>query len=154
MKFACDAMFGRLARWLRISGHDVFYRADMDRSSFIRVAREEERIILTRAENFKELSEIPSYHIINGDDLDGQLLQVYGIFPELNPFEHFLTRCVECNEPLVEIDKQDFRDSIPPKAMQLSGRFCRCPSCGKLLWPGSHVKRIEARLEKLFPSAT
>lgn len=144
-------MFGRLARWLRISGHDVFYRADLDRSSFIRVAREEERIILTRAENFRELSEVPPYHIISGDDLDGQLMQVYKIFPELHPFDHFLTRCLECNEPLIEIDKQDFRDSIPPKAMQLSGRFSRCPSCGKLLWPGSHVTRIKSRLDRLFP---
>ncbi|MFH1830600.1 MAG: Mut7-C RNAse domain-containing protein [Pseudomonadota bacterium] len=153
MKFACDAMLGRLARWLRISGHDVFYRADMDRAVFLRVAKEERRVVLTRAENFKELSEIPPYHIITGNDLDDHLSQVYKAFPQLKPFDEFLTRCVECNVLLVEIDKDKFSDSIPPKAQHLSGRFCRCPSCGKLLWPGSHVERIKARLTTLFPKA-
>ncbi|MFA4875353.1 MAG: Mut7-C RNAse domain-containing protein [bacterium] len=152
MKFACDVMLGRLARWLRLCGLDVFYKNDVDRSGLLRVAREEGRVVLTRAGNFRELSEIPPYFIISGDDLDGQILQVYNAYPGLDPLAKFLTRCVECNVPLEDVDKNNFRGLIPPKAMLIEGRFCRCPSCGKLLWPGTHVTRIRSRLERLFPS--
>lgn len=151
MKFACDVMLGRLARWLRISGHDVFYQNDIVRSSLLRIAREEGRVVLTRAGNYRGLSEIPPYLIITGEDLDDHLRQVYKKYPPLDPYEKFLTRCVECNTPLEEIDKGDYKDSIPPKALDISGKFCRCPSCGRLLWPGTHVERIRARLDRLFP---
>jgi uncharacterized protein with PIN domain len=149
MKFACDVMLGRLARWLRASGHDVFYANSIPRSSLLRVAREEGRTVITRAGNYRELSEIPPCLIVAGDGLDEQLEQVYRAFPKLDPFAQFLTRCMECNAPLEEIEKDDFRDLIPPKALLIEGRFSRCPACGKLLWPGSHVKRMRERLENL-----
>ena len=149
MKFACDVMLGRLARWLRMSGHDVFYRRDIDRSALLRVAREQGRVVITRANNYRELSDIPPYLIVTGDELDDHLEQVYRAFPDLEPFHDFLGRCVECNEPLVEIDKEQHADEIPPKAMLLAGRFSRCPSCGKILWEGTHVRRMRERLENL-----
>ena len=149
MKFACDVMLGSLARWLRASGHDVFYRAGIDRSSLLRVAREEGRVVLTRAGTFRELSEIPPYLLIAGDDLDDQLAEVYRAFPSLDPFAAFLTRCLVCNALLEEIDKDAYVDRIPSKAFALEGRFCRCPTCDKLLWPGSHVRRMRERLERL-----
>jgi len=149
MKFACDAMLGRLTRWLRLSGHDVTYRGDLDRAAFMRAAREEGRTILTRATEFDELADIPPYLLLTGDGLDGQMRQVYDAFPDLDPYHDFLSRCADCNEPLEEIEKADFKDSIPPKAMELEGRFCRCPSCGRLLWPGTHIQRIRRRLDTL-----
>lgn len=148
-KFACDVMLGRLARWLRVSGHDVFYRRDIDRSGLLRVAREEGRVVITRAGNFRELKNVPPYLIIEGDDIDEQLQQVYRAYPGLDPFEGFLSRCVECNVPLEEIDKKEYEQMIPPKARLLEGKFTRCPSCGKILWPGSHVDRMRRRLEKI-----
>jgi uncharacterized protein len=152
MKFACDVMLGRLARWLRASGHDCFYSATIDRAALLRRAREEGRVVITRAGQFRELSEIPPYLLIAGDDLDGQLAQVYAAFPALDPFAAFLTRCLACNALLEAIEKEAHRDAIPPKAMALAGRFCRCPSCGKILWPGTHVVRMRERLGRLFPA--
>ncbi len=148
MKFACDSMLGRLARWLRISGYDVSYRGGLDRAAFMRKAREEGRTILTRAGEFALLADIPPFHLVSGDDLDDQLGQVFDAFPGLDPFHDFLSRCVECNVVLEEVDKREHAGSIPPKAMELTGRFCRCPSCGKFLWPGSHAGRMRRRLER------
>jgi len=151
MKFACDVMLGRLARWLRAGGHDVFYQRDIDRSALLRVAREQGRTVLTRAQNYRELAEIPPYLILTGDDLDGWLTQVYQAFPDLDPNRGFLSRCMECNALLEKVDKEAYKDKIPPKAMLLTGRFSRCPSCHKLLWPGTHVERIKARFGRVLP---
>jgi len=150
MKFACDVMLGSLARWLRVCGYDVFYDASIDRSSLLRVAREEERIILTRSQNYKELSDIPPYLIIKGDDLDSQLIQVKKAFSSFDPFANTFNRCVECNSLLVEVDKQAVKDEIPTKSYGLSGKFYRCPTCKKLFWPGTHVRRMIEHLDKIF----
>ncbi|MBN1283616.1 MAG: Mut7-C RNAse domain-containing protein [Proteobacteria bacterium] len=149
MKLACDVMLGRLARWLRVSGHDVFYEGGIERSSLFRVAREEGRVIITRAGNWGELKAIPEYVVVSSDSLDEQLLELYRKLPGLDPLEGFLTRCVECNVPLEVIDRDAFREIIPPKAFDLAGRFSRCPSCGKILWEGTHVRRMKKRISDL-----
>jgi len=35
---------------------------------------------------------------------------------------------------------------MPETARALPGPFRACPACGRLYWPGSHVKRMAARL--------
>ncbi|MCI4626948.1 MAG: Mut7-C RNAse domain-containing protein [Candidatus Magnetoovum sp. WYHC-5] len=37
MKFAADAMLGRLTRWLRILGYDTFYERDINDSHLVRI---------------------------------------------------------------------------------------------------------------------
>src|SRR5689334_19513497 len=46
-RFACDAMFGGLARWLRAAGYDASWRADIDDWELVRLAQREGRILLT-----------------------------------------------------------------------------------------------------------
>lgn len=149
MKFACDVMLGKLARWLRLSGHDVFYAPNLERSGLLRVAREQDRCVLTRARPFRELADIPPYVMIEGDDIDQQLQQVYSAFPQLDPFAGFLTRCTLCNERLVELPPESFQEKVPPKARDLQGAFMTCPLCGKAYWQGTHLERIRARLARL-----
>ena len=48
MKFVVDGMLGKLARWLRMMGHDVEYSNSMDDSELLTIARKEQRILLTR----------------------------------------------------------------------------------------------------------
>ena len=149
MKFACDVMLGSLARWLRVCGFDVFYDAEIDRSSLFRIAREEGRTLLTRSSSFGELKEIPPYVKIESDFLEEQLRQVKKTYPSLDFFKESFTRCVECNALLTEIEKAAFKDQIPPKAYAIEGRFYQCPSCKKLFWPGTHVTRMKERLSSL-----
>lgn len=150
MKFACDVMLGRLARWLRMCGFDVFYDAKLDRSAIFRISREQGRTIFTRARNFAELKDIPPYLSIEKEDLEGQLEQIKKAFPSLNFQKNSFTRCLECNALLVEVKKESVKDEIPPKAYEIQGKFCRCPSCKKIFWPGTHVRQMKDKIGKIF----
>jgi uncharacterized protein with PIN domain len=45
--FACDAMLGGLARWLRAAGYDAIWKPDISDWDLIRSARYEDRTLLT-----------------------------------------------------------------------------------------------------------
>jgi len=150
MKFACDIMLGALAKWLRVSGHDVFYSSSIDRSGLFRVAREEGRIVLTRARTFYELKEIPPYKIIDSEHVEEQIWQVYEIFPELDPWKEMFSRCVECNELLKEVDKAAIENRLPPMVKERVEEFHICPSCNRIYWSGTHVTRMKAFLEDVL----
>jgi uncharacterized protein with PIN domain len=148
MKFACDVMLGALAKWLRVSGHDVFYSASIDRSGLFRVAREEGRVILTRAGTFHELKEIPEYRIIQSEHVEEQIKQVYELFPQLDPWKAIFSRCVDCNALLEGVEKAEVEDKLPPLVKERMKEFRRCPSCKKVYWPGTHVDRMKKFLNK------
>src|SRR5262245_39191029 len=46
-RFACDAMLGGLARWLRAAGYDAFWRLGIDDHELIHVSQDEERTLLS-----------------------------------------------------------------------------------------------------------
>lgn len=48
MKFICDDMLGKLARWLKILGFDTYYEKDLPDNKLLKIALVEDRIILTR----------------------------------------------------------------------------------------------------------
>src|SRR5205085_4482474 len=46
-RFACDAMLGYLARWLRAAGYDAFWQEGIDDAELVRLARREGRYLLS-----------------------------------------------------------------------------------------------------------
>jgi len=40
------------------------------------------------------------------------------------------------------------RQRVPEAARDLPGPVMACPSCGRLYWPGSHVRRMSAKLAR------
>ena len=48
MKFIADIMVGKLARYMRMAGYDVMYINTASDDQIIKIARETDRIILTR----------------------------------------------------------------------------------------------------------
>ncbi len=68
-------MLGKLARWLRILGHDVIYGPHLSGHGLIRAARAEERLILTRDRRLKQ-KQPPPFIMIASDRYREQLRQV------------------------------------------------------------------------------
>jgi nucleoside-triphosphatase len=136
--FAADAMLGRLARKLRMLGYDVFYRAGIDDNKLKRIALRERRVLLTRDLEIGETSLPIHVVLIDSDDIGEQLIQVVselGLAAGPSSF----TRCTECNEPLVRVDKEAVRDLVPPYVYRTQDAFARCPSCGRIYWEATHV---------------
>jgi len=57
-----------------------------------------------------------------------------------------LTRCSVCNTPTVPARAEEVEAAVPEHVRRTQRQFRRCPTCGRLYWPGSHVERMQARL--------
>jgi uncharacterized protein with PIN domain len=150
-RFLADAMLGRLARWLRAVDADTLQLPihSPDQELVARAAAEG-RVLLTRDRHLqRELRPVRSFAITSSVPLE-QLVEVVRAFELRRPAE-FLTRCLLCNVPLEVVPPEIAREIVPPSARELPGDVRRCPSCGRVYWRGSHVRRMEAALAGALP---
>lgn len=149
-RFAADAMLGRLARWLRVLGHDTWYDIAVADPDLVRIAGEEQRVLLTRDRHLlRELRPAQALEIRQDDPLL-QLRDVAGALA-LQPPAHLFTRCLLCNAPLQEIAREQAAAALAHGLEGVAGPVLRCPSCGRLYWEGSHTRRMRAALERVLP---
>ena len=153
MTFIADSMLGSLARWLRAMGQDVVYDAFMPDHLLLRRAREEGRVLLTRDTRMLLVRDLPPYLFISQDRLEDQLGQVLNHFSLTPREEDFLTRCLECNGALEQVDKAAVKELVPPYVFATQESFRRCPGCGRIFWAGTHLPRLREKLRRLVDSA-
>ena len=83
--------------------------------------------------------------LLTGDGLTGHACTLavrLGVDWTYAPF----TRCLLDNTPL-RAAALDELDQIPLRSRALPGPFRACPGCGRVFWPGSHARRMIARLQ-------
>ena len=152
MKFIVDANVGKLAKWLRLMGHDARFFEGRDDSEMILIALHEDRVILTRDTHVMEWGAISSGRIkailVEGDEPGTQIRQVIRQL-NLNPQSKPFTVCLECNEPLHEVDKTAVQDRVPPYVFRTQQQFVECPRCHRVYWRGTHWQAMLKKLEKL-----
>ena len=82
-----------------------------------------------------------------------------GVFDQLRVMESLLSlrgrstplsRCIRCNAPLVDASRDEVKREVPEYVFLAHDTFRRCPSCGRIYWPGTHVNRMEERITELF----
>ena len=145
--FLCDEMLQGLGRWLRAAGHDTAVaepgQADSD---LLQWAGAEARLLLTcdrelaaRAAPRVAVLTLPA----EGLDAGARRLSAdLGLDWLHAPF----SRCLLDNTVLRPASARE-RRALPAKARGLDGPVTACPGCARLYWPGSHVRRMRARLE-------
>lgn len=148
--FACDAMLGALARWLRAAGFDAFWQEGIDDWDLVRLAQREGRTLLTSDTGIMQIGiirdgDVPSVMVPHGLSRADQLAFVLRTL-HLSPCE---PRCMACGGELREVDRESIRDRVPPRSFSAHDRFCECSRCGRLFWPGTHWQRIAARLTEV-----
>ncbi|MBN1458011.1 MAG: Mut7-C RNAse domain-containing protein [Armatimonadetes bacterium] len=151
-RFVADSMLGRLARWLRAFGYDVYYDPFLDDHGVVACARERRAIALTRDTRFPRPPDV-SIIFVDSDHVSAQLAQVVAEAPlglaEARP----LTRCTVCNGGLVPARRDEVWDRIPPYVYLTHETYAHCPDCGRVYWEGTHAPRIRRELARLSQSA-
>jgi uncharacterized protein with PIN domain len=147
-------MLGTLAKWLRILGYDTQYDPDLDDHQLVRLARAQDRVLLTRD---RELARRRGLRVllVTSERLDAQIGQVLAEL-ELEPDRSF-SRCPVCNAPLAEMDRETARSRVPAYVAQTHKTFKSCPACQRIYWRGSHWQRMDDQLARILendPSET
>ena len=156
MKFIADGMLGKLARWLRLAGHDVIYIGDLkvpageQDDALLSLSRREDRVLLTCDIELHRRARRAGVRsaFVQGSDLVDQLVQVSrrsGSKIHIRPEN---SRCPMCNGMLEEAGKEDVGGKVPANVLEGQSEFWRCSSCGKIYWKGSHWKTIVEMAER------
>jgi uncharacterized protein with PIN domain len=148
LRLLCDEMLRGLGRWLRAAGYDTLIArsgtADADLLAF---ARAERRILLTCDRALARLA---------GDDPEVVTLATEALDPAAHELGARLgidwlaapfSRCLLDNAALRPASPLQAA-SVPAPAREGDGPLLACPECGRVYWPGSHVRRMRARLER------
>ncbi|OPY79921.1 MAG: hypothetical protein A4E65_01700 [Syntrophorhabdus sp. PtaU1.Bin153] len=138
MKFICDAMLGKLAKYLRILGLDAEYTAGpaiLDRYKL----EPEPPYFLTK--RLKGVTYPKTVFIRSGKAKD-QLLEVKEVIRRFINREKIMNRCIECNVELADIGKADIEQYVPEFVFHHYSTFRICPHCRKVYWEGSHAAHM------------
>ena len=150
--FMADQNVGKLARWLRMLGFDTVFFDGPDDGQLVRLALEQDGVILTRDTRIMKRKLVTSGRLkavlLVSDRPEEQICQVItslGLKDRFRPF----TLCIEDNHPLEERNKEVVKDRVPPYVFKTQQRFMQCPHCHRIYWRGTHWQAMAARLEKL-----
>lgn len=145
MRLAADEMLRGLGRWLRVAGHDTLIAEPGEGDTpLLARSRAEGRMLLTRDRALAERAGSDGVWLRAAglDEAAREVRERLGLDWRLAPF----SRCLVDNAELDEAGPRAQAD-LPPRARVLGGPLRCCPACGRLYWPGSHVRRMWARLD-------
>ncbi|MCQ4345962.1 Mut7-C ubiquitin/RNAse domain-containing protein [Pseudomonas stutzeri] len=149
LRFVADAHLGGLARLLRMSGFDTLYDNRFEDAQIAALAAAEQRIVLTRDRELlkrRMVSRGCYLHALKPALQLRELFERLDLARSARPF----SLCVHCNLPLRELDTEQARARVPPRAARFYSRFLGCDACQRIYWEGSHWRSMCALLGPLL----
>ncbi|GAB4473808.1 MAG: hypothetical protein OHK0044_18230 [Burkholderiaceae bacterium] len=113
-----------------------------------RIAAAESRVILTRDRALLKCRDVTRGCYVRAVEPAAQLAEIVGrlqLAASMAPF----TRCLKCNLPLAEVDRDEVRDRVPATVAQADPRLKTCFGCRRVYWEGSHWQRMVALLDRV-----
>ena len=147
--FVADGHLGKLTRDLRLLGLDVSYNRDANDRELLATTVQENRALLTRDRPLLMHRAVRTGYFPRSQHPMEQTLEIirrFGLAGTLAPF----IRCLRCNGLLVTVSKEAVIDHLKPLTRLYYDDFQRCPQCGRCYWRGSHVAKLEKRLESIL----
>ena len=148
-KFVADVMLGRLAKWLRIAGFDVLYSNKFSDDELIEISNREDRVLLSRDTRLLIRKPVTKFLFLETQEIQSQIRQVFRSMSILE-LEFPLTRCLSCNDILMEANRESVRSRVPAFVYNTQSHFKSCPKCGKIFWAGTHRNAVVCTLNKLL----
>jgi uncharacterized protein with PIN domain len=141
LRFVADAHLGGLARLLRMAGFDTLYDNAYRDDEIERIAREEQRVLLTRDRELLKRRSVELGCYLHALDPAAQLRELFArlrLGPDMRPF----SLCLHCNLPLRPVAKEEVLDRLPPQVAEVHHAITTCDGCGRVYWKGSHHARM------------
>ena len=152
-------MLGRLVRWLRLLGYDTLYYPRIEDRILLRIAREENRVLLTRDSRLVRIKGLKNFLLLRENDPFKQLKEVIATFKldvrgGLQDVEtpDARSRCIICNAVLVNIQREDVKGLVPEYVYETSNIFRKCSGCRKFYWDGTHPEKFRKKFSEVLNS--
>src|SRR5262245_24081148 len=144
-RFACDAMCGGLARWLRGLGYDATFDAAIDDADLVRLAEREKRTLVSSdglifERRVLKNGTVSGLFLPRGMKLLGQVefvVRTLGLGVR-DP------KCMTCGGDLAVVARDAVGDRVPARSLVWATEFFECSRCGRVFWNGTHWRRISA----------
>lgn len=155
--FIVDAMLGKLATWLRLTGHDTMYSTRMHDDDLLRIALEQGRVLLTSDAILARhgLDAGVDAMLVRGT-VDEEVASVFLKY-EIEPHaDASISRCTKCNGSLVHINKEEkekIRGLVMDQTYDHYDEFWFCMYCKSVYFKGGQWINIDAymiRIEELM----
>ena len=145
--FLFDGMLGSLCRKMSLLGFDSKLNPRAETGRFLINADKENRLAVTLSRRKTDRPGRPPLVLLSVGIFDQitELLLSLEHPPELKPF----TRCLECNQPLLELPSGKARLRVPDYIAKAFNEFMECPECGRVYWKGTHFKAMSKEVEQI-----
>ncbi|MFQ5691926.1 MAG: Mut7-C RNAse domain-containing protein [Nitrospinota bacterium] len=165
IRFVADITVGKTVKWLRILGFDTLWMRRHD-EGFLAACLEAGRILITRNRRLAARRGATNVLLLSADvpaeqvtDILRRLRLTEAVAEGIRRVETEssgasaeggaaagwptpLSRCIRCNEPLVDVPRAEVVLEVPDFTWSTQGRFQRCPACRRVYWPGTHQERM------------
>ncbi|MFW9888099.1 MAG: Mut7-C RNAse domain-containing protein [Candidatus Thorarchaeota archaeon] len=152
-QFIVDAMLGKLALWLRLTGHDTIYSTEIDDDEILGIAEREKRVLLTAdAELYKRSQQRGIDALILRGNVDERVARVFREFdiqPHIDPSN---SRCSKCNGTLEELDntaKERIRNLVHEQTYNHYDTFWYCHDCQSVYFQGGQWENINEYMDRI-----
>jgi uncharacterized protein len=147
-RFVADSHLGALARQLRMIGFDTLYQNCFSDDEVERLAREQQRIVLTRDRALLKRRGITHGCYVRALQPRRQLREVFDRLDLARAARPF-TRCLSCNGMLRPVEPQRVDALVPAGVRQRYRRFRLCDGCARVFWEGTHWRRMRDLVDAL-----
>lgn len=145
-KFFVDAMLGNIAKKLRLIGYDSKYSFDIDDKKLIDIARNENRIIISKDDELIKKTQklkLRSIHITKNEEIDQFIEIITRVNLKRIQINGNTARCPKCNSLIKPIEKNSIKEKIPQSVYNSNEKFWKCECCNKFYWEGTHIKNLQ-----------
>jgi len=149
MKFICDAMLGKLAKYLRILGFDAEYTKDSKILEHYK-GKTDAPYFLTRT---IKKGGYERTIVILSDKAREQLREIRELIHPFIDSAKVMNRCIECNIDLMGVQKKHIEQKVPEFIYHQYEQFKECPRCRKVYWEGSHTTGMAELIREIMEHA-
>lgn len=141
LRFICDVHLGRLCKYLRMMGWDSLYSNQLTPQQIIELSRQEQRVILSRSVQLTRHKNVTHAWLIRSSDPLEQLKDLVTAL-DLSKWADPLTRCLNCNDKLVQVQKREILQRLQARTAKYYNEFFKCLTCDQIYWKGSHYENM------------